>query len=132
MKYSRFITGILTGCLLLFVNCDDCTCDQGPFFADLELKITVNDENRSVPIEIYEGTYDKGFLIIQDTVSSTDLVNGRMIYNLEAGFFYAAAAIYQDGAKTIIAVDGAEMRIRTDDCDCEYPDNRTLNLRLAK
>lgn len=129
-----YIITSLLACLGLFINCDGClsSCDSGPFYADLELKLTVNEENISVPIEVYEGNFDNGVLIIQDTILSGDLINGKAIYNLEAGIFYSAAAIYSSGAKTIIAIDGAEMRLSTDDCDCEYPTSRTLNLRLAK
>ncbi len=119
---------------IFFIHCDECfrSCDSGPFFADLELRLTVNDQNTDVPIEIYEGKYDDGLLIIQDTVSSNKLVNGRAFYNLEAGISYAAVAIYQDGAKEILAIDGGEMSLSTDDCNCDFPNNLTLNLRLAK
>ncbi len=133
MTFKTFIFYICIASIVLFSNCE-CfrSCDPGPFFGDLELKLTVNSENTEVPIEIYEGEYDKGILIIQDTVASNELENGKFVYNLEAGFYYAAAAIYKDGAKTLIAIDGDELSIETDDCDCSYPSNRTLNLRLAK
>tara|TARA_Y100001972_G_scaffold129224_1_gene195400 strand:+ start:6437 stop:6844 length:408 start_codon:yes stop_codon:yes gene_type:complete len=120
--------------LITCVNCDGCfsSCDSGPFFADLQIKLTINDENKDVPIEVYRGLYDDGILIIQDTISDDDLLDGRVIYNLEAGLDYAAAATYNDGAKTIIAIDGGEMSLASTECDCDYPTNLTLNLRLAE
>ena len=120
--------------LITCVNCDGCfsSCDSGPFFADLQIKLTVNAENKDIPIEVFRGLYDDGVLIIQDTISPGDLIDGRVIYNLEAGIKYAASAIYKDGAKTIIAIDGGEMSLASDECDCDYPTNLTLNLRLAK
>ncbi|XOV92844.1 MAG: hypothetical protein ACFHWX_21915 [Bacteroidota bacterium] len=134
MGSKNWILTLIFSSLLVFVHCDGCfkSCDSGPFFADLEIKLTVNDENTQVPIEVYEGMYDTGSLIIQDTISAAALINGKAIYNLEAGIFYSAAAIYKSGAKTIIAIDGAEMQLSTDDCNCDYPSNRILNLRLAK
>jgi len=131
-KHIVFFISIIS--LMICVHCDGCfsACDSGPFYSDLEIKLTVNEENIEVPIEIYEGLYDDGLLIIQDTINSRDLTDGRMIYNLEAGIKYAASATYQDGAKTIIAIDGGEMSLASDECDCEYPTTLTLNLRLAK
>lgn len=125
---------ISLGLVLTCTHCDGCfsSCDSGPFFSDLEIKLTVNDENKEVPIEVFRGLYDDGVLIIKDTISSGDLIDGRVIYNLEAGIKYAASATYQDGAKTIIAIDGGEMSLASDDCDCDYPTKLTLNLRLAK
>ncbi len=131
-KHLLFLLSVVV--LMVFTHCDGCFsgCDSGPFFADLEIKLTVNEENTDVPIEVYDGLYDDGILIIQDTIASGDLVKGRIIYNLEAGKDYAASAVYKDGAKTIIAIDGGEMSLASDDCDCDYPTNLTLNLRLAK
>lgn len=134
MTYKDFFFSMAFILLITFVNCDGCfsSCDSGPFFADLQIKLTINEENEDVPIEVYRGLYDDGILIIQDTVSFDELIDGRVIYNLEAEMNYAAAASYQDGAKTIIAIDGGEMSLATDECDCDYPTNLTLNLRLAK
>ncbi|MEQ8878816.1 MAG: hypothetical protein RLO17_05735 [Cyclobacteriaceae bacterium] len=134
MANKDFFFGISMILLMTCMHCDGCfsACDSGPFFADLEVKLTVNDENMEVPIEVFRGLYDDGILIIQDTISFNDLIDGRMIYNLEAGLDYAAAATYKDGAKTIIAIDGGEMSLASDECDCSYPTNLTLNLRLAK
>ncbi len=134
MANRKFIFWLSLMILITCMHCDGCfsSCDSGPFFSDLEIKLTVNAENKDIPIEVFRGLYDDGVLIIQDTISSGDLINGRVIYNLEAGMKYAAAATYKDGAKTIIAIDGGEMSLASDDCNCDYPTKLTLNLRLAK
>ena len=126
--------GLIASSLFL-MHCDSCLlgCDSGPFFGQLEIKLTTNDENMEIPIEIFEGNFDNGISLLLDTISISEIENGRVIYDdFEAGFFYSVTATYQQGAKTIIAIDGAEMDLEYDDCDCEYPTDLVLNVRLAK
>lgn len=117
----------------VLVSCDeDCdgffhSCPDGPFFGDLNVKLTINAENPEVEVIIFRGRAEKQDTVIHDFVSQKS-----KIYNLEAGFYYSGNAYYQDGIKEILAINGKELSTSTDDCDCEYAENRNLNLRLAR
>lgn len=135
MKTKRIFLIVLITSSLLLMHCDSCLlgCDTGPFFGQLEIKLTTNDENTEIPIEIFEGNFDDGVSLLLDTIQISEIENGRVIYDdFEAGFFYSVTATYQQGTKTIIAIDGDEMALEYDDCDCEYPTDLVLNVRLAK
>ena len=81
----------------------------------------------------YEGNFDDGISLLLDTIRVSEIENGRVVYDdFEAGFFYSVTATYKQGTKTIIAIDGDEMALEYDDCDCEYPTDLVLNVRLAK
>ena len=131
---NRLFFILLIASNICLINCDTCLsgCDTGPFYGILFIKLTENDENPQIPIEIYEGNFDDGILILQDTVPISEIDKDQVFYELEAGFYYTVAVQYQQGAKTIIAIDRAELALESDDCDCSYPTDRTLNLRLAK
>lgn len=135
---------------ILFSACDDNNCDgfvdsaclpSPPLFADLEIEITINNENRRVPIEIFEGDFDDPLRewYLRDTITTN-----RAIYALPVDQFavtpadsrrrWNVAVTYAHEGKTIIALDGARIGWREDDdCAgfvCYTPINRNLNMRL--
>ncbi|MEQ8469655.1 MAG: hypothetical protein RIC35_00640 [Marinoscillum sp.] len=118
---------ILTLGTIFFMHCDDtCICDPGPYFADLKVKLTIDDENPEVFLTVFAGNIeDKDTLIAEFVNEST------VYYEMEAGRRYSATTHYTRGNRTYIAVDGRKMRISSDDCDCDYGESATLNLRLA-
>lgn len=125
MKKTQIILAILV--IITFAGCDDsCICDQGPFYADLKIKLTIDEENPEVFLTIFYGNIES-----QDTLIAEFVNESTVFYELEAGRRYAATASYQRGNRTYIAVDGKKMQISSDDCDCDYGESATLNLRLA-
>lgn len=129
----RKILTILTLIILsVFISCsdDDCSlviCDSGPYYGDLNVLVTINDENPDVELVIYEGKIERNDTVIYDVLNESN-----MIYELIAGKYYSGTVIYQDGIKEILAINGRSLDITTDDCDCKRGANRRLNLRLAK
>ncbi len=148
----RYLLLILSFIAAIFIaGCDDtANCDgfvdtaclpQPPLFADLEIEVTINNENRRVPIEIFEGDYDDPFRewYLRDTITTN-----RAIYALPVDQFavtqtdsrrrWNVAVTYAHEGKTIIALDGARIGWREDDdCAgfvCFTPINLDLNMRL--
>lgn len=116
---------ILTTCL--FISCDeDCSCPSGPFYGELKIKVTINDENPEVDLVIMRGRIEDADTILVETVTET-----KVFYEFEADLRYSATATYRKGSKTIVAIDGKLMDVFSDDCDCDYAENITLNLKLA-
>jgi len=114
--------------LLLFcMSCDeDCECPSGPFYANLKLKITINNETPEVEVIVFRGRIESQDTVLIDTVNQTDIQ-----YELEAGTYYSATARYKSGNKEILAINGKEMTLGEDDCGCDKPQNHSLNLKLA-
>lgn len=113
--------------LMAFIHCDDgCVCDPGPFYADLKIKVTINDENPEVFLTVFAGKIESRDTLIAEFVSESTI-----FYEMEAGHYYSATTTYTRGNRTYIAVDGRKMNLSSDDCDCDYAENATLNLRLA-
>ncbi|MFT6866636.1 MAG: hypothetical protein ACJA08_001471 [Cyclobacteriaceae bacterium] len=128
----RILT-FLFGSLILFTNCDeDCdsvfhSCDSGPFYGDVNVRVTINDENPEVEIVLFRGRIEKQDMVIHEYV-----IENSTIYSLEAGVYYSGTAFYKDGIKEMLAINGKNLSTSTDDCDCKYADNMSLNLKLAK
>lgn len=108
------------------IHCDDCACDPGPFFGELKVRFTINEENPEVLLTIFEGKIEK-----QDTLFSEWVTDSPVYYDLQAGKYYSATVTYSKGIRQIVAVDGKKMTIGSDDCDCDYAENLSLNLKLA-
>ena len=125
MKKGLLLTAII--CSSIFWSCEDeCICDSGPFYGELRVKLTINDENPEVLLTIMEGNIES-----QDTVISEYIDESNIYYELEADRYYSAVVYYDQGSRQITAIDGRRMRLSEDDCGCDYADNITLNLRLA-
>lgn len=110
----------LTGCD------DDCICDRGPFYADMKVKLTINEDNPEVFLTVFDGNIES-----QDTLIAEWVNESSVYYEMEAGYYYSAVVTYQDGARQITAIDGRKMKTNDDDCGCEYGESMTLNLRLV-
>lgn len=97
-----------------------------PVNGDLLIKLTLNSENREVPITIYRGDYeDKN--IFTEFIASDE--NTRVIVPLDTRL--TVAAEYKQAGKKIIAIDHA--RVTTDwyDCsDCYEIEEGVVNVRI--
>ncbi|WP_421873633.1 hypothetical protein [Marinoscillum sp.] len=125
---KNILIGLLLVLLTTLSACDDglCDCDRGPFFGELQVKLTINDDNPEVLLTIMEGNIESA-----DTVISEYVNEKNVYYDLEADRYYSAVVTYNQGIRRITAVDGKRMRLTDDDCGCDYAKDITLNLRLA-
>lgn len=87
-----------------------------PDTAELILTVSLNEENQSVPIEIYEGKYkpeNTGTPIHIDTAK-----NGKFKIYVPTNKTYSAVAIYKNGNRYVKAVDGSIFN-REEQTGCE-------------
>lgn len=124
MKQATIILFLFS---ILVFSCDDeCICDNGPFYADMKVKVTINDDNPDVFLTVFDGKIES-----QDTLIAEWVNESTVFYEMEADRYYSAAVVYQDGNRQITAIDGRKMRTSEDDCGCDYAESMTLNLRLV-
>ena len=109
--------------LMATISCtdDSCFCNSGPFYADMKVKLTINDENPEVFLTVFEGNFEA-----QDTLIAEWINESTVYYEMEAGRYYSAVVVYQDGARQITAIDGRKMKTSEDDCGCDYAESFTL------
>ena len=134
------VINIIFVCMLIFAfSCrskyEDCT-DQDyascnteiPQTGTLSIRLTINEENPAVPISLYEGNFENGQLIRQDTVRQS-----RYNYSLSPEKDYSVTATYREAGKTIVAVSGGRINlVRYQMCElqCYDVDEPELDLRL--
>lgn len=141
-----FLVAALAATVLVLSACDDASdCDgfnsnncfgAPPQFARLTLELTINDENRNVPVEIFEGDYDDPgrYVFIRDTVPFNEVGPGNEVfYDLPIQRWNVAVTYAHEG-KRIVAIDSRRLDYRTEtDCagfECYTPVDRQLNMRL--
>jgi hypothetical protein len=116
-------------------NANDCVpsgnCTSvAPTTANLKLKLTINSENASVPIAVYEGDASDSVLYFLDTIAATTIS-----YTVAVDQRYSAVAKYRQGNLTILAVDGDKTKLTSNnDCGdrCYEVSDALLNLKLAQ
>lgn len=112
------------------VDCGECFSYE-PDSADLIVRLTINEENDSVPLTFYRGAFEKGEIDWQDTATSGDFY----LYS-EMDRVYTVRAIYRSGERTIVAFDSDKMVIRDAGEECGYPcyivKGGTFDLRLPE
>ena len=98
----------------LNVNCDDCW-GYKPDSADLIINLTINGQHPEVPIVVYRGNIESEEVDWVDTARQTP-------YYLYAAVeqYYSVTAEYKVDGKTIIAVDGDEMKAKNATSSCEF------------
>ncbi len=122
---------MIVSCLIP-CGCDDdgCTfvsCDSGPFFGKLNVRVAISEENPTVEVVIYEGYYENGDTVLHESISESN-----QVFELETGRYYSGTAVYFDGGTQIIVINGKDFITSSDDCGCEYGGRTNLNLRLAR
>ncbi|MBT3207332.1 MAG: hypothetical protein HN704_07060 [Bacteroidetes bacterium] len=96
--------------IISLISCDldklfpPCEAEE-PKDAQLFVYITINEENKNVPITIFEGNIEDSLIVWEDFSKDKEF----WVY-LPLNKYYTAAAEYQVGNKTIIAIDGEEMK----------------------
>ena len=138
-KFVFFCYALMYLLILSFTGCTifDEECEERPFWKECEhqrpthgmlnILVTINSENPSVPINIYRGDFELGILILSDTLTMNEFE-----YTLPINK-YSATAKYISGQDTIIAVDGGEISVKLIEyCDenCWEVYDATLDLEL--
>lgn len=124
---KRIVLIMSIACLAVFAHCnDECICDAGPFYSDLRIKLSLDQDNPEVFLTVFAGKIEQGDTLFTEYVSES-----TVYYEMEAGHYYSAITSYTRGGRTYVAVDGRKMNTTTDDCGCEYGEEATLNLRLV-
>ncbi len=100
---------------LTTVDCFDCYQNR-PDWGQLNVKLTINDENPMVPIVVYIGNIEDNNIEWIDTSYSDDYW-----VEVPVNKYYSITAEYKSGDKTILAVDGDEFKIKYTETDCDYP-----------
>lgn len=127
-----FLTILLYSCNRIEEDCDNysynCNTTE-PYEWSMKIQITINNQNKKVPIWIYEGKFnDTSKLVYIDTFKTTD---EEVI--LPLNHYYYIKAKYNDGNRIIYAIDGVFFKkySRTV-CDsiCWYIKNDRLDVRL--
>jgi len=98
----------------LDVDCDDCWNFE-PDSADLIINLTISSKHASVPIVVYRGNIESGQVDWIDTVRETPF----HLYSA-VGQYYSVAAEYKVTGKTIVAVDGDEMKAKNASGSCDW------------
>jgi len=128
-------------CFIIFspLDCDifDEDCEERPSWKECEhqrpthgilnISVTINSENPSVPINIYRGNFELGILILSDTLNINEVE-----YTLPISK-YSAIAKYISEQDTIVAVDGGEISVELIEyCgeNCWEVTNASLDLEL--
>ncbi|MGE0088590.1 MAG: hypothetical protein AB7S50_03840 [Bacteroidales bacterium] len=96
----------------LFVNCDDCY-NEKPDNATLSIKFTINKENPYVVYTLYSGCIDCDSIIAVD-VSDKSVIK----WNLETNRNYSVVAEYYSKGSVVYAVDGTQLKTKTDKSSC--------------
>jgi hypothetical protein len=116
MKRVSFL--IFLTCLMTFLHTcrskyEDCTqsdydacITEWPWDGLVYVNITINAENREVPVEIFKGNFEDGHLIHEFTYRSR-----RTTVRLDTETLYSFTATYKKGDQTIVAVDGGEIKV---------------------
>lgn len=89
----------------------------------LIIKVTINNENRYVPLEIYRDNIDDGMLIANDTATTNE---HEFFVTLDR--YYSVVAKYKVGEKTILAVNGD----RINKSSSNYCDSTCWNISGGK
>jgi len=95
------------------VDCDKCYKSQSQEI-NLELKVTIDDFNKNVPITLYRGKIDNGEIILEDTTYLSNYVTMKVM----AGNYYSAVARYTHNGRVIYVVDGRELKIKLEKSAC--------------
>ena len=133
---------ILTALVLLFiaacerhepldlgsVDCAECY-QVKPAWVPLNMEVTINDENQSVPVTIYFGNYEDG-----DEDTTVIAKESDYWIDVRPDRKYSVRARYIKGTDTIYVIDGDEVNLKYSEtsCDvgCYYQSGGFVDVRL--
>jgi len=126
------ISFILFSCNSKIEDCENYTYDCNtlePYEWEMNISVTINPQNRQVPIWIYEGKYnDTSHLVYTDTLS----ISTTSVY-LPLNKYYYTKAKYMVNGHIVYAIDGVFFKkySRTVcDSTCWYIKNSEMDVRL--
>ena len=133
--FILFFIGALLLSQCAVTNVDDCVtydfsdCNtKEPLTATLNVKVTVNAENKRIPITVYRGKIEENLIVLTDT-----LVSSTQSLTLPVGYYYSVRAEYHVSGKGIYAIDGDDIIKRKKyvcDSVCWSVKNGDADLRL--
>lgn len=113
---------------IIAVSCSDNYSDCGncegiePPYGQLNIELTINSDNPQIPIEIYKGKPENSILYLTDTLSS---VSNSI--TVDINHFYIVKASYKHGAKTIVTIDGDDVKSIACDSACWSVQNGNID-----
>lgn len=115
-----FTTLIISACNQTYYDDEDCydydysDCNTiEPTEGDLNIRLTINKENPEVEIIVYKGKYET-----QDTISKSIINDPLFKLSVPLNHYYSVRAKYTVGEKTIYAIDGCEIKSKSNSvCD---------------
>lgn len=122
LLFSLIVLGLLS-CgdeyLLDNVDCSECYTPK-PEFGPVTVEITINSENKQVPVKVFKGKYEEKYLNDFSSAVHIDTISqSSFVVDLKVNEYYSVAAEYiKDGKKTIV-VDGDKLKLYqvSDNCD---------------
>jgi len=119
LLFSCLMFCIIIGCQSEKLKYEETDCDYSncetvePMVGSLEIKLTINTENKKVPLYIYRGNLEDN--IIMDTIYSE---SENYKYETILNNFYTVVAEYIKNNDTIMVVDGTSLeKISGYNCD---------------
>ena len=92
----------------LSVDCNKCYTSLSDKY-NVEIKVTLGNENWFVPITFYRGKIDNGEIIAEDTIYSLPYYSDLVDF----GGYYSAVAKYTHKGRVIFVVDGKKLSKKT-------------------
>ena len=124
---------ILTACNKPVVDCqypDYSSCiTKEPDAGKLKIKVTINEENKAVPVILYYGNEENNVIRIIDTLYMTEKE-----YILPVNVYYSVKVKYKSNNKIINAIDGGNLEKKSYlvcDSTCWVVKDVNLNLKLS-
>ncbi|MFC2138195.1 hypothetical protein ACFLTE_08480 [Bacteroidota bacterium] len=94
------------------VDCAFCYTEE-PEYDALVIQLTIDEDNQTVPVKIYEGIMESGIEVYSDTVDTT-----KIWVDVELNKKYTVKAEYFSNGKHIIAVDNDKIKSKYNTEDC--------------
>lgn len=116
---------------IILVDCNECySLKEVSNGYSIEIKVTIDSENKAVPITLYRGDIDNGEIISEEIAYSSTYFTEL----LEFGNHYSAIAKYFHKGRTIFTVDGKMLKKKYEKSSCDNPcyiiQGDVLDLRL--
>jgi hypothetical protein len=130
---------IILSILVIFIGCkskyEDCTdqdyanCNtEKPQMGRITVLLTINSENPSIPVNVYEGNFEDGRLLRADTIRTRTF---NYFFTPEKDYSFTAS--YKDGPSTIMVVNGGQIKLSTYrmcELRCYEVNDMEIDLRL--
>jgi hypothetical protein len=93
-------------------NCTDYDYERcnsiRPTNSNIRVNLSINSENPTIVVRLYEGYWEDNKLISEKTVNFNSTW-----YTLDVEKYYSVTATYKKGNKTIVAIDGGEVKVKS-------------------